>query len=537
MNVTCNKCGKRYVIADEKIAGKASVKIRCKQCQNLIQLTGGSASSGSSASIPGAAPAMVSSASPSAVSVSREAAAAQRSPWEDEATRAMPAPDLTTQWFAMIQGKQEGPLDLRGMGMKVNGGEITLRTYLWKPGMEGWKRAADVPEVSSVFSGGTGASATATGPMQASPETQRSARASAPKRDVAVANEMPAADFASVSQIIASTPSTAPAPGATARAPAPVVAAEAPLKDLFNDVHDGTVNGNGKAGAATAVPDKDDEESTKGDVDPFAALGGSGENEAPPPGEATKFFMAQAGVNRRNPPWKIALFVVSVFVVPATALYLLSTLHVLPTVTVTTADGEVVQENFFSPSGIGGLKDILTGDKKRKAADAENRRAAAQAAREKAAKAPVLATNTVNKPDVLPTPKPPDKGLADFYGNDTKKVNVPKGGRDDDRPPVVASGGGLSSDAAMKIVADKRKSFEQCIDAALRRTPNLAVGNIVVVLTVGSSGAVKSVGVTPKKWEGADWAVCMMTAGKRIVFPGSDGDTDIEVPLKVGVAL
>ena len=89
----------------------------------------------------------------------------------------------------------------------------------------------------------------------------------------------------------------------------------------------------------------------------------------------------------------------------------------------------------------------------------------------------------------------------------------------------------------MKIVADKRKSFEQCIDAALRRTPNLAVGNIVVVLTVGSSGAVKSVGVTPKKWEGADWAVCMMTAGKRIVFPGSDGDTDIEVPLKVGVAL
>lgn len=536
MNVTCNKCGKRYVIADEKIAGKASVKIRCKQCQNLIQLTGGTASSASSAAMPAAA-ALVTSASPSAVSMSGEAGAAQRSPWEDEATRAMPAPDLTTQWFAMIQGKQEGPLDLRGLGMKVNGGEITLRTYLWKPGMEGWKRAADVPEVSSVFSGGTGASATATGPMQASPETQRAARASAPQRDVAVANEMPAADFASVSQIIASTPSTVPVAAAA-------VVAEAPLKDLFNDVHDGPeghVNGNGKAGAAAAVPDKDDEEPTKGDVDPFAALGGSGENDAPPPGEATKFFMAQAGVNRRNPPWKIALFVVSVFVAPATALYLLSTLHVLPTVTVTTADGEVVQENFFSPSGIGGLKDILTGDQKRKAAEAEKRKAAAAlAAKEKAAKAQAIAVapvKTSEKPDLVPTPKPPDKGLADFYGNDTKKVNVPKGGRDDDRPPVVAQGGGLSSEAAMKIVADKRKSFEQCIDAALRRTPNLAVGNIVVVLTVGSSGAVKSVGVTPKKWEGADWAVCMMTAGKRIVFPGSDGDTDIEVPLKVGVAL
>ncbi len=540
MNVTCNKCGKRYVIADEKIAGKASVKIRCKQCQNLIQLTGGPASSGSSASLPAAA-ALVTSASPSVVSLSGEAGAAQRSPWEDEATRAMPAPDLTTQWFAMIQGKQEGPLDLRGLGMKVNEGEVTLRTYLWKPGMDGWKRAADVPEVSSVFSGGTGASATATGPMQASPETQRVARASSPQRDVAMANELPASDFATVSQIIPSTPSTVSAPAAATVSPA----AEAPLKDLFNDVHegDGHVSGNGKATSGATVPDKDDEEPTKGDVDPFAALGGSAENDAPPPGEATKFFMAQAGVNRRNPPWKIALFVISVFVAPATALYLLSTLHVLPTVTVTTADGQEVQENFFSPSGIGGLKDILTGDQKRRAAEAEKRKVAEAVAREKAAALKAQGTGTVvavktDKPDVVPVAKPPDKGLADFYANDTKKVNVPKGGRDDDHPTVVASaGGGLSNDAAMKIVADKRKSFEQCIDAALRRTPNLAVGNITVVLNVGSSGAVKSVGVTPKKWEGADWAVCMMTAGKRIVFPSSDGDTDIEVPLKVGVAL
>ena len=89
----------------------------------------------------------------------------------------------------------------------------------------------------------------------------------------------------------------------------------------------------------------------------------------------------------------------------------------------------------------------------------------------------------------------------------------------------------------MKIVADKRKSFEQCIEAALRRTPNLAVGNVTVLLNVGPSGAVKTVGIEPKKWEGADWAQCMMTAGKRIVFPSSDGDTELQVPLKVGVVL
>ena len=39
VNVTCDKCGKRYVISDDKVVGKASVKIRCKQCQNLISVT------------------------------------------------------------------------------------------------------------------------------------------------------------------------------------------------------------------------------------------------------------------------------------------------------------------------------------------------------------------------------------------------------------------------------------------------------------------------------------------------------------------
>jgi len=434
----------------------------------------------------------------------------------------MPAPDLTTQWFAMVQGKQEGPFDLRALMQKVNGGEVTLRTYLWKPGMEGWKRAADVPDVSSVFAGSQGASATGTGtgPMQAS----------APQRDVAVANEVPAPELATVSQIVAATPSTG-------------AAEAAPLKDLFSDVHaPAESHGNGKAAAgATAVPDADDEEPTRGDVDPFAALGEVKEGEAPPPGEATKFFIAQAGVNRRNPPWKIALFVMSVFVVPAAALYLLSTLHVLPTVTVTTADGQERQENFFSPSGITGLKDILTGDKTRKAAEAEEKKRLAQIAKDKAKAAQVAGVE--KKPETKPTDpgvvvKPVDPNLSDFYTKDTKTGKAPKDRNGDILPTNAANtSGGLTGDAAMKIVADKRKSFEQCIDAALRRTPNLAVGNVVVTLTVGSSGAVKTVGVTPKKWEGADWAVCMMTAGKRIVFPSSDGDTDVEVPLKVGVAL
>ncbi|MBS1148831.1 MAG: hypothetical protein H6Q89_529, partial [Myxococcaceae bacterium] len=143
MNVTCDKCNKRYSIADDKVRGK-SVKIRCKQCQNLISVQG---------------PAPV----PAGLELGGAPAAVGSSPWEEERTRAMPAMDVTAQWFAMVKGKQLGPFDMKGLEGKVKAGELTLRTYLWKQGMADWKRASDVPEVSSVFAG-VSVGATATGP-------------------------------------------------------------------------------------------------------------------------------------------------------------------------------------------------------------------------------------------------------------------------------------------------------------------------------------------------------------------------------------
>lgn len=550
MNVTCNKCGKRYVIADEKVVGKASVKIRCKQCQNLIQLTPVATAFAQSISTATASPVLTATASST---VALTGTNTERSPWDDEATRAMPAPNLTSQWFAMIAGKQEGPFDLRGLGQKAGVGEVTLRTYLWKPGMDNWRRAADVPDVSAVFAAApgvsSGASATATGLMQASPGTQRPSRGSA-GRDVAVANERPSGvEFATSSQIISAPAGLEPAARAHADQTATasgVSHTQAPLNELFNDVH-GSANSNATSSSREGTPlsgELDDEEPTKGEYDPFAALGEVKEGEAPPPGEATKFFIAQAGVNRRNPPWKIALFVLGGIGGPLVALYLLSTLHVIPQVTVVREDGQEVRENFFSSTGIGGLKDMLTGEKARKTAEAEEKR------RVQLRKAALAAAATTEKPagEKKPDkgelvagvtgPKPGQPDMAALFKDDQKKMNAPKN-RDD--PSALAAdttgGSGLSADAAAKVVNNSRKSFEGCIEAALRRSPNLAVGNITVNLTVGASGAVKAAGIEPAKWQGSDWAQCMITAGKRIVFPSSDGDSEVQVPLKVGVTM
>ncbi len=123
MRFLCEQCKAKYQISDDKVAGKASVKIRCKQCQNLI-----------SVAVTAGAPAPA-KAAPAPASGSAGGVVPQRSPWEDEATRAMPPLDTSAQWFAMLGGKQQGPFDLAELQRRVAAGEVTLRTYLWKAGM------------------------------------------------------------------------------------------------------------------------------------------------------------------------------------------------------------------------------------------------------------------------------------------------------------------------------------------------------------------------------------------------------------------
>ncbi len=523
MNVTCDKCSKRYVISDDKVAGKASVKIRCKQCQNLISITVTTgAASGSAAQAPRPATGAV---------------PAQRSPWEEESTRAMPPLDTTTQWFAMLGGKQQGPFDLMELHRRATDGEVTLRTYLWKAGMGDWKRASDVPEVSAAFAGGATAPAPAPQPPPRLPTRERPAA----KRDVALSNEVPSPGNTN-------RPTAQSGAGAVVNRPSSVQ--HQPLNDLFGDVsgiHD--VPRDPKVAAApepqTPAPQVEQpHQPAEGDpgFDPFAALSHGDGQVAPPVGEATRFFIAQAGVNKRNPPWKIALFVMGFIVGPIALLFVLNTLEIvsLPTVTRTNENGEEVQESFFSAGGAAGMKDLLTGDAKKRRAESERQRLE----KEKLARARILAANTNGKPPKeeepeVVVPRVQDPGLAAFYAQDDRKTRVPKvrGGGEENAGANTVNSSGLTQEAVAKVVADKSKAFQLCIDAALRRNPNLSVGNVTVVLNVGPSGAVKSAGVEPKKHETTDWGQCMMSTGKRIVFPGSDAETQVELPFKVGVAM
>ena len=202
MQFICESCKANLQIADEKIRGKRLI-VRCKRCGVQIRIvdpallpaqSGGKAVSSSSQSggRPEAGPIRGSQSGgrPATGPIAR--ASAPRRETDTESTRAMdsevlekalraskagdaapraaavlaprseppppppparetPAPRDPAVWFAMIHGKQLGPITRAELGLKASAGQVGPRTYLWKEGMESWIRAKDVPELVPFF--------------------------------------------------------------------------------------------------------------------------------------------------------------------------------------------------------------------------------------------------------------------------------------------------------------------------------------------------------------------------------------------------
>jgi predicted Zn finger-like uncharacterized protein len=626
VNVTCDKCNKRYSIADEKVRGK-SVKIRCKQCQNLISVQGPP----------------VSGAPVSAMGVSSPMP--ETPAWAEERTRAMPILDTSSPtWFAMVKGKQVGPMTLRDLEGKVKAQEVSLRTYLWKQGMADWKRASEVPEVSPVFAG-VSVGAAATGPTRAAPSAAKpiSRSTSAVQRDVAIANEVPVPEITrspkgpakangnghgpgheaddtdpydrdartvlaapvfnanekpktktstgsrgavakpaseSAAKVV-ERPEPHPQPVAPQPEPSPLpnfdmnpddgglptVAAEvlsrpihnekAPLNDLFADLpgsgshnkHDAPAGEEQQRLEPTTDPGATGGDGQEQKPDPFAALGDIDPSELPPPGEATKFFIAKAGVNKRNPPWKIALFVMGGLGIPVAILFLLSTLHVVPPVLVENEQGEMVEQAFFTPQGLSvGIKDLLSGEAKKKRAEAERRKSEAEA-KAKAAEGR-KEHGQGNDAAAIGGRRGEEKGqkftqteLAKLYGSGGPSgSDVTLGAKSDVGPkvriessaPTIEKGGGLDQAAVNKVMSERMKALTGCVEDALKRNPNVKLEKTMLVIDVAQSGAVKAAELSPKRIELTDWGGCIRDRARKIVFPAADGESQIEIPLVLG---
>ncbi|HYV46901.1 MAG TPA: AgmX/PglI C-terminal domain-containing protein [Myxococcaceae bacterium] len=681
MNFSCDKCGRKYSLADERVGDKG-VKIRCKHCQNLIVVKpppevgaeestrmvslaelqrGGVA--GAAAAKPVPTPSRVSGGAPAkgggggksqrtevgAPPEPPSSTGAAASPWEGEATRAVVAPDPNAQWFAMVKGQQVGPFDLRGLSGKMKQGEVGLKTFVWREGMDDWKRAEELPELALMFAGGTareeraGAAAmkveavksiaaalqkSAAGAMRtSSPKPARGGEPVEEPRRVPMAEASPdemwpaeadpdnlgapmsfdlsvdgdagpadgvdipglgepqeldlmatAATLAEAASAPVTPVPSAPAPALSSAAavtvtpgptrrnprkskeatPAPIEAVDAaPAPELESPHEPATVaapaNGDltsdlfsdldlrrsgeharpldpGDLTRTADEPSPTGNGEAKGDADPFAKMGKIPVSMLPKPGMATNFAIAEAGVEQRNPAWKIALFVLLLIGLPVGVLYALSEMNVVPLqiTHVDQATGATVTDNVFSSGGVSGLRDLLMG--KRAAAPAPVPPRDPKDPREqKDAKDPA-GTQKV-------TPASKDgahqKQLADLYQDGKKKDVGPTAAKPDpveEHPEAVV--GGPAKEEINKVVEATQRAFQFCIEQELKKNPGFKGGKVRLVATVGASGVVKKASIDREDIDQSDLGECLKGKAKRMTFSAFTGDdVDLEIPL------
>ncbi|REG32122.1 putative Zn finger-like uncharacterized protein [Archangium gephyra] len=558
MNFSCNKCQRRYSIADDKVRGK-TVKVRCKNCQNVISVEGPPEEAEESTRVVSLADverlreqdrSLAEEETASAVAQPSPAAAAAGMSWEDEPTRTMPLRDASSPWFVMVKSKQEGPLDEGALSELVASGAVTARSYFWQQGMPDWKRGQDIPELAGFFAPAAPPPAPPPPPMRAAPPPP----VMAPEPDTS-----PAVQSATSWQPDPPAPSqttwqTEPAPRRQAAAATPweqdpdaAVAADpdagsgsgsdsdingAPLGELFSDLDlpQSEQGGGGELGMDMLAGSSQE--------DPLAALGKEPEKQRAP-AENTQYFVKKAGMHRRNPPWKIAIFVVLLLGLPVGVLYALTEMQVVPLrVTRVDAKGQVVQQpvSVFSPEGMSELRDLMLGRTK-PPPPAPKPAPKTETKAEKKAEAKPPPTEEAAKPAEDAAAQPPQgeeqKAVAALYGEGEKKDVGPEVRENTEVAPTdSAAQSGPPPEALDRVVKQSQTAFKSCIDQALRKNPKLRDGKLLLTATVGSSGTVKKVAFDREDINGSPMGNCIKARARRMVFPAFEGDdVEVEIPL------
>lgn len=55
------------------------------------------------------------------------------------------------QWYAVVDGRQLGPLNEAELEKLVVRKDVTDDTLMWRPGMKGWQMACNIPEVNKLM--------------------------------------------------------------------------------------------------------------------------------------------------------------------------------------------------------------------------------------------------------------------------------------------------------------------------------------------------------------------------------------------------
>jgi predicted Zn finger-like uncharacterized protein len=277
--------------------------------------------------------------------------------------------------------------------------------------------------------------------------------------------------------------------------------------------------------------------SAKVDSDPFAKLGKAPVSMLPKPGQATNFVISQAGMDRRNPAWKIAVFVVLLVGLPVGVMYALSEMNVVPLqiTHVDQATGETVTDKVFSTRGVSGLRDLLMGKHPAAAPPAKDPKGPKEPREQKEPKdgkdTPAAATGTGKD-------QPNAKQLSDLYQDGQKKDVGPAAPKVEPKEDHQEAVGGPPKEEINKVVEATQRAFQFCIEQELKKNPGFKGGKVRLVATVGASGVVKKASIDREDIDQSDLGECLKGKAKRMTFSAFSGDdVDLEIPLILSTAM
>jgi len=151
MKITCQSCGAKYTVADEKVRGK-TVKIRCKKCSSAIVVDGSVLDQ------------------PGRMDDEEDDGETRiyENPIVPESSGAKPA----AEWTVTLSSGEQQPVSLAELMKLYSAGSITNDSYAWKEGMEDWKPLNEIAELAPILSQETAAAAPqASAPQEAAPQS------------------------------------------------------------------------------------------------------------------------------------------------------------------------------------------------------------------------------------------------------------------------------------------------------------------------------------------------------------------------------
>jgi predicted Zn finger-like uncharacterized protein len=154
MKITCDACGSKYSIADDKVRGK-KVKVRCKSCQTSILVDGTSMSEDGSGDTE---------------ETSGEEASAAPIDAASSPTQPKPKPKLPAgSWSVNLSDDDSRDMTTAELVTAWKKGEVTADAYVWKDGMADWTPIQEVAELKPKLAAVSGAAKTAAAGIAAKP--------------------------------------------------------------------------------------------------------------------------------------------------------------------------------------------------------------------------------------------------------------------------------------------------------------------------------------------------------------------------------